>query len=135
MIALDQIRQMLEADAEWSSEGSAHWLDATSFTVRQLATVMRQCSARFVTITAYELPKDAGLRMEYHWDLNGTLLGFRFALEGKTIDSICDLCEAADWIEREVHEEYAIEFLGRTCDPLLLRTGDPLGVNLREVRA
>ncbi len=48
------------------------------------------------------------------------------------IESIFDLCEAADWIEREIHEEYAIDFTGRAYEPLLLRKGDKAGVNLRE---
>ena len=43
-----------------------------------------------------------------------------------------DLCEAADWIEREIHEEYRIEFTGRDYEPLLLREGRICGVNLRE---
>jgi NADH:ubiquinone oxidoreductase subunit C len=42
------------------------------------------------------------------------------------------MCEAADWIEREIHEEYGIEFTGREYEPLLLRAGDTPGVNLRE---
>jgi len=40
-----------------------------------------------------------------------------------------------DWIEREIHEEYAIEFTGRAYEPLLLRAGDAAGVNLREPAA
>jgi len=43
-----------------------------------------------------------------------------------------DICEAADWIEREIHEEFALDFLGREYEPLLLRVGDKPGVNLRE---
>jgi hypothetical protein len=78
------------------------------------------------------LPGTEGFRLEYHWDLDGTLLGFPFKLEGKSIESIYDMCEAVDWIEREIHEEYAIDFTGREYEPLLLREGNTLGVNLRE---
>jgi len=38
-----------------------------------------------------------------------------------------------DWIEREVYEGFAVDFLGREYEPLLLRAGDKLGVNLHEV--
>ena len=69
---------------------------------------MNAVQARFVTITAYQLPKDEGFRLEYHWDLAGRLLGFVFTLTGNSIESIYDLCEAVDWIEREIHEEYGI---------------------------
>lgn len=135
MSKLEAIRHSLEITEEWREQGGACWLDASAVDVRHLAAILKNSGARFVTITAYELPKNAGWRMEYHWDLEGTLLGFSFTLAEKCIASIYDLCEAADWIEREVHEEYAIDFTGRVYEPLLLRAGDLLGVNLREVTA
>ena len=94
---------------------------------------MNAAGARFITITAYQLPGDEGFRLEYHWDLEGRLLGFPFHhRRQQPIESIYDLCEAADWIEREVHEGFAIDFTGREYEPLLLRAGDKPGVNLRE---
>ena len=103
--------------------------------VRELAKAMNEIHARFITITAYQLPKDEGFRLEYHWDLDGRLLGFSMQLAGKSIESIFDLTEAADWIEREIHEEYGIDFTGREYEPLLLRQGETPGVNLRDVVA
>ncbi|MGB0066014.1 MAG: NADH-quinone oxidoreductase subunit C, partial [Terracidiphilus sp.] len=88
--------------------------------------------ARFITITAYQLPGTEGFRLEYHWDLEGRLLGLPFTIAGSATDSIFDLSEAADWIEREIHEEYSFDFTGRELEPLLLRQGDESGVNLRE---
>jgi NADH:ubiquinone oxidoreductase subunit C len=101
-------------------------------TVRELSAAMNAVKARFITITAYQLPKDEGFRLEYHWDLDGQLLGFPFVLAGKSIESIYDQCEAVDWIEREIHEGFGIDFTGREYEPLLLRQGDTPGVNLRE---
>jgi NADH:ubiquinone oxidoreductase subunit C len=112
--------------------GGVYWFKYDGLNVRELAKAMNAVQARFVTITAYQLPKDEGFRMEYHWDLAGRLLGFKFNLAGNTIESIYDLSEAVDWIEREVHEEYGIVFIGREYEPLLLRKGDTLGVNMRE---
>ncbi len=132
MIPLDTIREKLRIEAPWIESGGVHWLDPAPANVRDVAAVMNACRARFVTITAYQLPASEGIHLEYHWDLDGRLLGFPFQLAGNTIDSIFDLCEAADWIEREVHEEYAIDFRGREYEPLLLRDGDTAGVNLRE---
>ena len=40
-----------------------------------------------------------------------------------------------DWIEREIHEGFAVDFVGREYEPLLLRQGDTLGVNLRDAVA
>ena len=120
----------------WTHEGGVWWLDhpesGPAQGVRQVAQAMNAVRARFVTITAYQLPGNEGFRLEYHWDLKGRLLGFDFTVAGKTTESIFDLCEAADWIEREVHEGFGIEFTGREYEPLLLREGDTPGVNLRE---
>lgn len=116
----------------WTESGGVHWLTDPDLNVRQVAKAMNAVAARFITITAYQLPKDEGFRLEYHWDLDGRLLGFSFSLAGNSIESIYDLCEAVDWIERETHEGFGIEFTGREYQPLLLREGNTCDVNLRE---
>ena len=138
MTLLESLPQKLGSSETWIKKGGVCWLDPGELSVRELCMEMNACHARFITITAYQLPKDEGIRLEYHWDLAGTLLGFPFLLnsdtpDGYKIESIFDLTEAVDWIEREVHEEYNIEFTGRVYEPLLMREGDALGVNLREI--
>jgi hypothetical protein len=132
MTLLESIPEKLGINEPWTEKGGVHWLATGSLNVRDLAKTMNACNARFITITAYQLPSDEGLRLEYHWDLDGQLLGFPFLLAGNSIASIYDLCEAVDWIEREIHEGFAVDFLGREYEPLLLRQGDKPGVNLRE---
>jgi NADH:ubiquinone oxidoreductase subunit C len=135
MISLETIPEKLGISDSFVEKGGVHWLALGAVKVRELAKAMNEIHARFITITAYQLPKDEGFRMEYHWDLEGRLLGFSFPLTDKSIESIFDLTEAADWIEREIHEEYGIDFTGREYEPLLLRQGDTAGVNLRDVVA
>jgi hypothetical protein len=132
-IDLVSIQQKLGVEAAFEPRSGAQWLNVAGIGVRTLAETMTAIGARFVTITAYQLPKDEGFRLEYHWDMEGTLLGFTFDLIDKKIDSIFDLCPAVDWIEREIYEGYAIEFVGRPYEPLLLREGVMPGVNLREM--
>ena len=132
---LDAISEKLRTKEPWVDTGGVQWLSPGGMKVRELATAMNELHARFVTITAYQLPGEQGFRLEYHWDLDGCLLGFPFLLAGKSIDSIYDLCEAVDWIEREIHEGFDIDFSGREYEPLLLRQGDTPGVNLRDVVA
>jgi hypothetical protein len=129
----------LEAAAEfpiaadvWADRFGIRWYGDPEPGVREVAKAMNAVGGRFVTVTAYQLPKEEGFRLEYHWDVTGCLLGFAFQIAGNSIESIYDVCEGADWIEREVHEEYGIDFAGRTYQPLLLRTGQTGGVNLRE---
>ena len=132
MKLIDSIPEKLGTAEPWIEKGGVHWLTASALNVRDLAKTMNALQARFVTITAYQLPGEEGMRLEYHWDLDGQLLGFTFLLASNSIESIYDLCEAVDWIEREIHEGFAVDFLGREYEPLLLRQGDKLGVNLRE---
>jgi NADH:ubiquinone oxidoreductase subunit C len=132
MTVFESIPENLGVNAAWVEKGGVHWLDPSPISVRELADAMNALHARFITITAYQLPKDEGIRLEYHWDLDGRLLGFTFQLAGNSIGSIYDLCEAVDWIEREIHEGFAVDFVGREYEPLLLRQGDKPGVNLRE---
>lgn len=131
MIALENLREKLGVAEPWVESRGTHWLNPGTASVREVAQAMNAAGARFVTVTAYELPADTGFRLEYHWDLGGRLLGVPFQIAGKSIESIYDLSEAADWIEREVHEGFAIDFTGRAYEPLLLKPGDKPGVNLR----
>ncbi len=116
----------------WVEKGGVYWLNSPDLNVREVARAMNALGARFITITAYQLPGNEGMRLEYHWDIAGRLLGFNFPLAANSIESIYDLCEAVDWIERETHEGFAIDFTGRIYEPLLLREGNVCGVNLRE---
>ena len=133
MTTIESIPERLQIAEQWVEERGVNWLATGALNVRQVAAMMNEVHARFVTITAIELPGDQGLRLDYHWDLDGQLLGFPFYISGNLIESIFDLCEAVDWIEREVHEGFAIDFAGREYEPLLLREGDKPGVNLHEV--
>jgi hypothetical protein len=133
--ALESLRQKLGIADPWVEKGGVRWLSPGALSVRDLAKAMNAEQARFVTITASQLPGEAGFRLEYHWDLDGRLLGFPYLLSGKSIESIYDLCEAVDWIEREIHEGFAVDFIGRAYEPLLLRQGDKPGVNLRDAVA
>ena len=135
MSVLEALRETLGIADPWVENGGVRWLSPGTLSVRELAKAMNAAKARFVTITAFQLPGDAGFRLEYHWDLDGKLLGFPYSLSGKSIESIYELSEAVDWIEREIHEGFAVDFVGREYEPLLLRQGDTLGVNLRDAVA
>jgi len=97
--------------------------------------MMNTLAARFVAITAMEQP-DKQIRLDYQWDLEGQLLSFIAAARDKKIDTIADICPAADWVERETHEYFAVDFTGRrTTLPLMTRPGDPIGIILRHEEA
>ena len=133
MAATDHLEKRLGLSDGAADMNGIRWVAGEGADVRAIAQALKQEGARFITITAYELPSGQGFCLEYLWDLNGELLGLNLHAEAGVVPSIFDLCEAADWIEREIHEEFALEFAGRAYEPLLLREGDRPGVNLHEV--
>jgi hypothetical protein len=82
-----------------------------------------------VTITARPAP-GGECRLAYHWDLEGELLNLITSTHQGTIHSIATICPAANWIEREIHDYFAVDFVGREdkLDPLVLRPGDSPGL-------
>ena len=135
MSTVELIPEVAASSEAYAENNGVYWYAHEDLNVRELARALNAIRARFVTITAYQLPKDEGFRLEYHWDIAGRLLGFGFTLKGNSIESIYDLLEAVDWIEREIHEGFGIDFVGREYEPLLLKPGDTIGVNMREVTA
>src|SRR3954466_13002519 len=133
MSTVEIIPEILATTEIYVEKNGVYWFNYDGLNVRELAKAMNAVQARFVTITAYQLPKDEGFRLEYHWDLAGRLLGFPFNLTGNEMESIYDLSEAVDWIEREIHEGFGIVFTGREYEPLLLRENDAAGGKKREV--
>jgi NADH:ubiquinone oxidoreductase subunit C len=116
----------------WEQKHGSQWLVTDSGAVPDIAAMMLARDARFVTITAMQVPDDESIRLDYHWDLDGELLTFTVLTADNQVPSIYELCPAADWIEREIHEFLAIDFEGREYEPLLLRPGDKAGVCRRE---
>jgi len=116
----------------WEWMNGSWWKTLENGEVRTNAALMLLLGARFVAITATERP-DKEIRLDYQWDLDGQLLSFVFATSSQEIHSIADLTPAADWVERETHEYFAVEFAGRPhTRPLMTRAGDPIGINLHK---
>lgn len=133
MNSIEDLAAELKVNDVFTDNSGVKWFTTGNLDIRELVILLGQEGARFITITATELPMNQGFCLEYLWDLNGKLLGFPFYPICNTMPSIYDICEAADWIEREIHEEFSIEFTGRVYEPLLLRENDHTGVNLHEV--
>ena len=133
MKLMDRMRTELQIAGPWTESNGVTWIPTGCLGLRELAQFMKESEARFITITATAMPRNESFCLEYLWDFEGKLFGFAFSPPARTVPSIYSICEAADWIEREIHEEYDIDFEGRAYEPLLLREGNALGVNLHEV--
>jgi hypothetical protein len=112
----------------WEKHADGLWLAAPDLDVEKAAAWMIAHQARFVTITA-QPAAGRECRMEYHWDIEGQLLTFVTQTHEGHIASISALCPAADWVEREVHDYFAVDFWGRkNIPPLMLRPNDRPGI-------
>jgi len=104
------------------------WVTEPDLDVRELAKTMLANEVRFITLTATP-DGDGGYRMIYHWDADGVVLNIATTVTTGCVPTIADILPAADWVEREVRDYYALDFEGRAETPtLMLRDGDEPGL-------
>jgi hypothetical protein len=125
---LETIRSHLGTKQPWQQRADGWWLVDPDLDVEPIAGLMIGEGARLVTITARPAG-DGECRLGYHWDVGGRLFTFVTMTRGGSIPSIAVTCPAADWIERETHDYFAVNFTGREdLQPLVLRAGDRPGL-------
>lgn len=124
---IEEIRERLGNKEAWVNKSEAWWLENPSLDVEKMARLMVETGARLVTVTASRAREDE-FRVIYHWDLQGRLLNFVTTTHLITIPSITSICPAADWIEREIHDYFAVNFAGRELPTLVLSEQDRPGI-------
>ena len=90
--------------------------------------VFKDLGARFNIATAIDNPEN--IEMMYHFDFDKLSLVFTIRTyvpkNDCVIDSILPIMKGAEWIEREIHELFGLEFRGHpNMKPLLLPDGWP----------
>jgi len=122
------IRTQLGTQQPWEKRADGQWLVDPLLDVETMARLMVETEVRLVTITARPA-LNGECRLAYHWDLEGQLLTLVTSTHEGSVHSIATICPAADWIEREIHDYFAVDFIGReNPDPLILRPNDPPGL-------
>lgn len=128
---LDDTARSIGATQEPASRIDGAWTTIPGLDAREMARTMRAAGRRFVTMTVTPRPEGA-FRFIYHWDVEGTLLNVVTTYPGPSAPSITDILPAADWVERETRDYYAIDFAGRTgTPPLMLQDSDEPGLFVR----
>jgi Respiratory-chain NADH dehydrogenase, 30 Kd subunit len=132
-VGFENTLKQIYLSEDWRWDKGAWWLEpAEPIDIRAITECMRKLDARFIAITAMELPNKE-IRLDYQWDLDGQLLSFVTTTRNREMPTIVDLAPAADWVERETHEYFVVEFKGRASTlPLMTRAGDAIGINLRK---
>lgn len=125
----EEFRHALGCETPFIEKTDGIWWHDPALDVHRMAQTLMEREARLITITAR--PAEGGeYRLIYHWDCQGAMLHLSTLTPAGTIDSIAAICPAADWIEREIHDLYAVVFKGRETPPLVLRAADRSGLFL-----
>jgi NADH-quinone oxidoreductase subunit C len=125
---INRIHALLDSRNAFQHRADGWWLEDAGLDVKKMAGAMAGEGARLATVTAVPV-SERDCRLIYHWDIEGLLINIAAPTRAGRIPSIAGLCPAADWIEREIHDYFAVEFDGRTdTPPLVLRPEDRPGI-------
>jgi NADH:ubiquinone oxidoreductase subunit C len=101
--------ELMELNPEKHSDG--WWVTAAELDVRQVAQVMLTRQVRLVTMTATARP-GGETDVIYHYAAAGVTYNLKTTTRANSLPSISVLLPAANWIEREIHDLFAVQFEG-----------------------
>lgn len=97
------------APPEQRSDGL--WIDAPLLDVEAMAREMQALGCRLVTMTG--IARDNGeATIIYHYARHREMVNFKARTTNGAIQSITRLVRPASWIEREIHDFFAVDFIG-----------------------
>jgi len=120
--------QKLGIGDTWEQKGGSWWIATDTVNARSAAQIMVANGARLATVSSFETA-GGEILLDYHWSLNGTLVTIEIPTKDKQINSITDIFPGADWVEREIHDYFLVEFPDRVdTKRLMTREGTAQGM-------
>jgi NADH:ubiquinone oxidoreductase subunit C len=124
------------------AHGHGLWMTAPHIDVQHMARTMISLGCRLSTMSG-TARENGETEVIYHYSLARTSLNIRTQTRGGTLPSISALERSASWIEREIHDLYAVTFVGhpnleRLLRPPQLEEGfcrEPGGAAAKEAKA
>jgi NADH-quinone oxidoreductase subunit C len=122
--------------------GHGLWMTAPGIDVLHMARAMISLGFRLSTMSG-TAQEDGETEVIYHYSMARTSLNIRTQTRGGALPSISQLERSASWIEREIHDLYAVTFVGHPNPERLLRPPqleegfcrEPGGTAARELKA
>jgi Ni,Fe-hydrogenase III component G len=96
------------------------WMEAPVLDVLSLASSMLAHGARLMTMTG-SAREDGETDLIYHYSLGGEVYHFRTETHQQAQPSVAVILPAANWIEREIQDLFAVQFLGHPSPERLVR--------------
>ena len=121
-ILLEKIRQIFAGEKIEERENGV-WVTLKKNDLLKSVQALLDTGARLSTITAL-LADNEETELLYHFVLEKTALNLRITTQNNRIISITPICLAADWVEREIHDLYAVDFGGHPDLSRLLRPAE-----------
>jgi NADH:ubiquinone oxidoreductase subunit C len=96
------------------------WMDLGEVTILILAELMKDLEARLTTISAISIESNE-TELIYHFAVGGQAVNVKTRTQANAIPSITTVFKAANWIERENHDFFGVNFIGHPNLVRLLR--------------
>ena len=96
------------------------WMDLGEVTILILAELMKGLEARLTTISAISIENNE-TEIIYHFAIGSQAINVKTRTKTNGIPSISTIFKAANWIERENHDFFGVDFTGHPNLVRLLR--------------
>ena len=101
----------LTGDSAPQNRIDGYWFDAKSVDPAKLAKIMVGYQVRLSTMTAVERA-DGEMDILYHFTNSQVSINIRTHTTHQALPSLGQYLPSANWIEREIHDLYAVTFVG-----------------------
>ncbi len=113
----------IPGSAEVVERGGSLWISAPQLDVEAMAREMKALGYRLITMTG-RAREDGETTIIYHYAQRDQYVSFTTSTRGGAIPSITPTLRMASWIEREIHDFFAVQFIGHpNLIPLLRPPG------------
>jgi len=106
-----RILQDLPGAGSVSQRHQGIWMEAPALDVLAMARLMSEQRFRLATMTGIAL-ENKETEILYHYIRNRESITFKTRTRGNSIASIAPVTRSANWIEREIHDFFEVEFKG-----------------------
>ena len=101
----------IPGSAPVEERGDGLWMAAPQLDVEAMAREMESLGCRLITMTG--LARDDGeTTIIYHYARRHEAINFKTTTSGGAAKSLAPMIRPASWIEREIHDFFAVDFIG-----------------------
>ena len=104
----------------WENHADGWWMDASGLDMVETAHRLAAAGARLMTMTG-AARADGETTVIYHYALGGQVYHFITATREQKLPSITPETKAANWIEREIQDLFAVTFESHPQGARLIR--------------